>query len=194
MDGVTDDELIQNILKNNCKESWDCLIDRHSALFFFILNKYTALLQVARIDINEIKLDKKTYFIEAFSKYDPTKGTKFSTWLGHHFRFRFLNMANRHKNNDVLIEDEEIVDLIKHDEINTAALELREYALNLISQLEDKRISAIFKMRYGEEKISWQKIGRTLGMSHQTAMSLHKKGIEIVRKKSQSVSFQDTAI
>ena len=64
--------------------------------------------------------------------------------------------------------------------------ELRDYMLDLLSQIKDKRIKRIFELRYfSEEKsrMTWTDISRKVKVSSQTAINLHNKGLDSLKKK-----------
>ena len=88
----------------------------------------------------------------------------------------------------MLLEDEESDFLIeKNDEPNF--LEIKEYVLNILSQLKDKRIKKIFEIHYfsGTRKcITWEKIGKNMDVSSQTAINLHNKGRKMLVRKIKS--------
>jgi DNA-directed RNA polymerase sigma subunit (sigma70/sigma32) len=72
--------------------------------------------------------------------------------------------------------------------------EIKDYALNLLSQLRDPRIKKIFKLRYfndNSKPTTWVKIGIIMNVSTQTAINLHDKGKQIILKKMRSKDFLD---
>ena len=71
---------------------------------------------------------------------------------------------------------------------------LFEFTNNILKQLKDKRIKQIFSMRYStlDKKPSWCKVADEMKISTQTAINLHNRGIEVLRKKIKSEKFLDT--
>ncbi len=70
----------------------------------------------------------------------------------------------------------------------------REYVLNILLQIKDKRIVEVFKLRYfsGDSKKTWNSVSRKLDISIQTAINLHQKGIGILRNKIKSKDLLDS--
>ena len=62
------------------------------------------------------------------------------------------------------------------------------FICNLISQFKDERMKKVFELRYfsGSKKMTWVNIGSKLKVSAQTAINLHNKGKDMIRKKFDS--------
>ena len=58
----------------------------------------------------------------------------------------------------------------------------------LLENMQDERAKQIFKMRYFEDKknIAWAIIGKKLNISTQTAINIHNKTIDFLKKKLKS--------
>ncbi len=70
----------------------------------------------------------------------------------------------------------------------------REYVLNILYQIKDKRIAKVFKLRYFSDnsKKTWSLVSSELDISIQTAINLHSKGIQILRNKIKSKDLLDS--
>ena len=81
--------------------------------------------------------------------------------------------------------EDEILDSLKEKQDNEPTEDLFEFTGNILSQLRDRRIKTIFSLRYShtEKKPSWSKIAKKLDISTQTAINLHNRGLEVLRKK-----------
>ena len=78
----TDSELINNIKnQHDIEESLNELVERHSGIYIDMVNAYSSR-DSAFIDKDELINDKEYKIYLAALKYDETKGTKFSTYLG----------------------------------------------------------------------------------------------------------------
>ena len=63
-------------------------------------------------------------------------------------------------------------------------IEMNKFIFNTLNKIKDKRIERVYSLRYfSGEKMTWSKIGKQLGFSSQTAINLHKRGAEILRRK-----------
>jgi hypothetical protein len=71
--------------------------------------------------------------------------------------------------------------------------ELKDFALNILKQLKDKRIIKVFELRYfsNEGKVTWSKISKQMNISIQTAINLHERGRLILSKKIKSKNSED---
>ena len=105
-------------------------------------------------------------------------------------------MNKKSKDRLVATEDKSL-DVLK--EKNPFNIELQsdnnlfEFTENILSQLKDPRIKKIFSLRYSniEKKPSWCVIADKISVSTQTAINLHNRGIEILRKKIKSEKMLD---
>ena len=63
-------------------------------------------------------------------------------------------------------------------------MEMKGFIFNELEKLKDKRVSNVYKLRYySGDKMTWANIGKNLGFSSQTAINLHKKGAEVLKRK-----------
>ena len=89
-----DFELIDKIKKTQDGESLKELIQKHSGIYVDMINKYMpkSFNGVNKEDL----LEEKDYSIyNAVIKFDETKNTKFSTYLGNLTKWRCLNIYNK---------------------------------------------------------------------------------------------------
>ena len=183
----TDLFLIRKIKKSNCENSLKELIYRHSRLCFDIYHKYLPAIRASGMFPEDAICEKDYIIYKSAISYNPEKKTKFSTWLGNQVRYNCLNKINKSKPH-MLLEDEESDFLIEKNE-EPDFLEIKEYVLNILSQLKDERIKKIFEIRYfsGTRKcVTWEKIGKNMKVSSQTAINLHNKGKKILVRKIKS--------
>jgi len=72
--------------------------------------------------------------------------------------------------------------------------EIKEYTINLLNQMKDIRIKKVFMLRYfteSKQKNTWQKIGKKMDVSTQTAINLHEKGRKMLETKFKSTQFSE---
>ena len=96
-DDKSDLDLVYN-LKNNIeiKSSLNELINRHSGIFYDVLNQHSNP-QSHNQQREEIISDMELLFYNTCKKYDVERGTKFSTFLGNETRWHCLNSYNKNK-------------------------------------------------------------------------------------------------
>lgn len=184
-------QLISNVKNTNDEESLKELIDRHSGIYVDMVNKYIpkSIEGVCKEDI----LDDKNFCIyDAAIKFDESKNTKFSTYVGNLARWKCLNIYNKKikfpQNNidDIsLVKDHRSYNLSKNSEISMIEDEENlDRIFNLIKNSEDPRVEKIFKMRYknGKKLTPWKKIAKKLGLSIQGCINIHNKHLQEIKR------------
>jgi len=191
---VSDSYLTERISVSNCEDSLDELISRHSGLCFKIIKKYSGTFYAYNIDVNEASSDKNLIIWNSAKSFSPDKNVKFSTWLANQVKYSCLNALNKKSKDRLVAMEDEILDVLKEKTSEEKTDNLFEFANNILKQLKDKRIKQIFSMRYStfHKKPSWCKVAEQLNVSTQTAINLHNRGIEVLRKKIKSEKFLDT--
>ena len=191
---IEDSTLVKRVKRKKCNKSLKELIDRHSPLCYDIYKKYSAAMQSSGVCLSDIYGEKDYIVYKSAVSFDPDKKTKFSTWLGNQVRYYCLNLINGNKH--ICVGDENLdfyVDQKTEQDKRDIAGEI-DYIFNLLSQLHDKRIQKIFKLRYfhgAKNKMPWVKVAKELEVSTQTAINLHNKGVEIIFKKVKSKTLSD---
>jgi RNA polymerase sigma factor (sigma-70 family) len=192
---IEDGALAKRVRAKKCNKSLKELIQRHSPLCYDIYKKYSPAMMASGVCIADIYGEKDYIVYKSAVSYDPTKKTKFSTWLGNQVRYYCLNLINNNKY--VQVEDENLdffVDQKTEEDKKEVSGEV-DYIFNLLGQLQDKRIKKIFKLRYfdhdDKNKMPWVKVAEKLKVSTQTAINLHNKGAKIVCKKIKSKCLSD---
>ena len=91
---------------------------------------------------------------------------------------------------------EEVLDILREGNSPETSVKenIFEFTENILAQLKDKRIKKIFSLRYSkkDKKPSWCVIADEIKVSTQTAINLHNRGIQILRKKMDSEKFLDS--
>ena len=134
--------------------------------------------------------NSKDYFIyKAALSFKTVKNVRFSTWLGNYIRYKCLDFLNEtgyclsFESN----ESQVYVNVVSTNKFEEKAslLDKREFVFDALSQMKDKRVFSVYKLRYFTHypKMSWKKIGEHIGVSTQTAINLHEKGKKVVRGK-----------
>ena len=191
---VSDNYLVERIRVANCEESLGELIKRHSGLCFKIMKRYASTFYANNIDIVEASTDKNLIIWNSAKSFSVGKNVKFSTWLANQVKYSCLNALNKKSKDRLVTTENEILDVLKEKSVEEVDDNLFEFTDNILNQLKDKRIKQIFSMRYSAyyKKPSWCTVAKRLDISTQTAINLHNRGIEVLRKKIKSEKFLDS--
>ena len=193
-DNVSDNYLAERIKISNCEKSLIELIGRHSGLCFKIITRYSRTFYANNLDINDTSSDKNLIIWNSAKSFSAEKNVKFSTWLANQIKYSCLNALNKKTKDRLVPTDDQILDVLRETEEENKNDNLFEFTNNILSQLKDARIKKIFSMRYSTDykKPSWCVIARKMEVSTQTAINLHNRGIQILRKKIESEKFLDS--
>ena len=193
-DNVSDNYLVERIRVTDCENSLEELIKRHSALCFKIIKKYSSTFYANNIDIIEASTDKNLVIWNSAKSFNTDKNVKFSTWLANQIKYSCLNAINKKIKDRLVTTETEMLDVLKERPPEEAEDNLFEFASHILNQLKDKRIKQIFSLRYSSysKKPSWCTVAQQVKVSTQTAINLHDRGIEILRKKIKSEKFIDS--
>lgn len=192
---MNESQLIKKIKKHHCSDSLKALDELHGGLCVKIIKKYSGQLNAKNYSIEDLIKDKTYVVYQAALSFDPTKNVKYSSWLGNQMRYFCLNILNKNKHN-LCMDNENIKYLVEKkqvEEMNTFDPVKLDYIFDIISNMKDKRIEKIFKMRYFDSKKlkAWNEIGKKLHISTQTAINIHNKAIEFLNKKITSKNLFD---
>ena len=186
----TDKQLTDNLkLDVDTEQSLQELINRHSGIFLDIVTSFVPKGSATGCRQDLIN-DLEYYVYHASLKYDHTKKTKFSTFLGNEAKWACLNQYN--KNKKYLIADtDESRFMYENNLVSQEKPFVDESVLNkifnIIDRHPDKRVQKIFKLRYVEPKFNkltpWKKVSKELKMSIQGCINIHNSAIKIIRKE-----------
>ena len=186
----TDKQLTDNLkLDVDTEQSLQELINRHSGIFLDIVTSFVPKGSATGCRQDLIN-DLEYYVYHAGLKYDHTKKTKFSTFLGNEAKWACLNQYN--KNKKYLIADtDESRFMYENNLVSQEKPFIDENVLNkifnIIEHHPDKRVQKIFKLRYVEPKFNkltpWKKVSKELKMSIQGCINIHNSAIKIIRKE-----------
>jgi len=203
---VPDLSLIENIQKNVERDkSLNELIQRHSGIYFSIVNKFFPESKNVSAKLNidrDLVFDSKDYVIyQSALSYDKTKGAKFSTHIGNQARYFCLSQINKAKSfvpfepaefENMFVDESAAV----HEKIDAS---LSSTVIDIIKHMPDERIFEIFKLRYldskGDRVTPWSKIHKKIPhakakgrhLTIQGCINLHNKAIKEIQKKIKRV-------
>jgi DNA-directed RNA polymerase specialized sigma subunit len=188
MEILSDSDLIENIKNaNNVDESLQELINRHSGIYLEMVN---AFLRNCNNDSlkDDIVSEKALIIYNSALKYDSTKGTKFSTFLGNEAKWTCLNASNKNKK-FLELNDQNFDFQTLKEEKETEKEDFKNQILNKFRKhldvYPDKRVSKIFNMRYENvNKLTpWRKISKEMDLSIQGCINIHNSALKTIAKK-----------
>lgn len=189
--------LVSNVQNSNDEESLKELIRRHNPMCFSLYKKYSFAIETSGTHLEDLVSLKDYIIYQSAKSFDANKKSKFSTWLYNQIRYQCLNSINENKNT-LTMETDKLNFLIeqsnKNNLPNISIKDTNEYVFTILNSLADKRIPSIYKMRYfnGKKLMAWSKIAKKMGISTQTAINLHRKGMNLLKTKLNSKNFLET--
>lgn len=190
---TTDKELVKTVQKGDpaISRALNLLIERHSGIYISMVNSYLSNPKATLQQHKQEILQEKDYHIYmAAMKYDPDRGTKFSTHLGNETKWLCLNFFNKTKNRTRL--EQEYKDEVKVVDFIDPFLEIEEEDLldqihNLASRHTDARVGEIFRLRYkigeGNKVMAWERISKKIGISIQGCINIHNKALTTIKSQ-----------
>lgn len=193
----TDLSLVKSIKKTGDNDSFKEVCRRYENVFYKVCQKYVTPLKMSGINVQDIFDEKNCIIFHCVNTFKSKKNTKLSTWIGNYARYLCLNSINARRF-ELPSSDDDIKRYIEESQATQNYLhagnveEDFKYVLNIISQVSDDRIAQIFKLRYfSGKKMIWVDIARKMRISTQTAINLHNKGLELLRRKIKSKNISD---
>jgi RNA polymerase sigma factor (sigma-70 family) len=192
-----DDVLITNIKRaHEENDSLKELVNRHSGIYLDMINTYVPSNNIFT-NKDELINDKEYNIYQAALKYDPSRGAKFSTYLGNETKWMCLNIYNKNKKHPEIATEEIHLELQsqpdgltnQHDQ--SIKKELLRTVLDFIKEYPDERIEKIFTMRYVEgsknKVMPWKSVSAELNMSIQGCINIHNSTIEKIKIKLKEI-------
>ena len=154
------------------------------------------------VDRDDVIEDKDFSIYRAILSFDPTRNTKFSTYLGNDTKWKCYNMFNRakkyapleyaHLDIDEMKQDKRFVDeafetTLKTRETFQQIHKIYDFAL----EQPDKRVALIVELRYkigqGNTTMPWKKVAEKVGISIQGCINIHNKFLKEVKKNLRKI-------
>mgnify|MGYP000371150078 CR=1 FL=1 len=183
-----------NLAKQGDDRSLKQIIDQHSGICVSVYKKYTNMSSISGVTRDDIESSKDYIIFNSVKSYDPSRGSKFSTWLANQTRYYCLNSINKNKN--ISPSDEETIGYLidkKHfeDFKDNDAIEFKNETVNEIKKILDcisnKKIKKCIEKKYfsGENK-TYTIIAEEMNVTVQTVINWHNKFIKLVKQKLNS--------
>lgn len=185
---IPDEELCSFIQENkNIEKSLSELISRHSGLCVTIINSYMGNDNL--IAKNEMLAEKDYFIYQTSLKFDKSKNTKYSTYLGNEIKWKCLNIYNYNKNKKTIPVEENLFNNLNFQYNETKQgddSDVFNYIIKRVSSHSDPRVKKIFNLRYVVGKnnsvMPWKYISKNLGMSIQGCINIHNNVINKLKK------------
>lgn len=194
----TDIHLIELVKNSGDNDSFKEICSRYENVFYKICQKYASTLMSVGVDPKDIFEEKNCIILDCIKKFDPSKNTKLSTFIGNYARYLCLNSINERKfimpsmpdDTSKFIEEKQQKTNYNNESFNK---EDYNYVANLLEQLKDERIKQIIYLRYfaNNKKMIWSDVSKKMGISTQTILTLHGRGMELLRNKIKSHNISD---
>jgi len=175
---------IKKIQTKDCDDSLAKVITRYSPVFLSMYSKYSAAISKSGADPNDILSDKNLIIYESAKSFNLEKGSSFCTWLSNNVKYKCLHLMGKSTKIIKLCEKVKTNTLADNDGNPYANKEMKSFIFSELSRMKDPRIQKVYSLRYfSGGKMTWSKIGKMLGFSSQTAINLHRKGAEVLKRK-----------
>ena len=193
----SDKELTDNLkLDIDTEESLRELVNRHSGIFIGIVAYYIPKGSPSG-NRQELIDDLEYHVYNASLKYDASKKTKFSTFLGNEAKWACLNQYNKNKKYYItdtpesrFMYEKKFCDQDKPS-VNEKTL---TQIFEIIKSHPDPRVQSIFKLRYINANFNkltpWKKISHELEMSIQGCINIHNSAIKTIRKELKKEDYE----
>lgn len=183
-----DNELVCYIQNNeNTNACLQELINRHSGIFYDMVNKLVPK-ESTVCNKNDLLSERDYHIYNSALKFDPSRGTKFSTFLGNETKWLCLNSYNKAKRKKIDYKTVEEINLVNNltddDKID---MHLLNEIMFIIDKHPDARVSKIFRMRYNDgdnyKLLPWKKIAPHVKLSIQGCINVHDSVVKEIKKK-----------
>jgi RNA polymerase sigma factor (sigma-70 family) len=184
----SDLKLVLAVKNDQCEKSFLELSEKYSNVFYKICQKYTPALVVSGVCPDDIYKEKTFILYKCALSFDPSRNTKFSTWLGNYARYICLHAINA-KKFILPSTDEEISQFIedKQQQINynfSKREEDYELVTSLLSKINDERFRKVLTLRYlADTKKTWKQIAEDMDVSVQTVITIHNRALQFLKNK-----------
>lgn len=187
MENLSDLQLVENIKNEvDVEQSLSELINRHSGIYLDMVNSF--LRNCENQSLRDDIINDKDYMIyNSALKYDPEKGTKFSTFLGNEAKWACLNASNKQRKYLEMTDQNFDFEQLRH-ETNIHKINIQEEILKSfqkeLENVTDDRVKKIFEMRYsGLKKLTpWRKISKKMNLSIQGCINIHNSALKKISK------------
>jgi len=190
---LEEDLSLINLAKDGDNNSIQKLIDKHSGICVDVYKKYINLPNVSGFVSDDI-ISSKDYIIYNSAKtYDPSRGSKFSTWLANQTKYYCLNSINKYgklipTDDSILFNSIESSNLTSSDseKVNDTKSAIIEIIKETLGSLSNKKIKKCIEIKYfsnDENRKTYTDVASEMNVTVQTVINWHNKFIKMVKQK-----------
>lgn len=183
----SDLSLINKIQKDNDGSCLEELIQRHSGIYIYIVDKYTK--NKSYVTNRDFILDDKDYMIyQSALSYKPDKKSKFSTFLANQTKWKCLNAINSSKNKPTTDIDKIYGRVSEEDDSYQIVCKMEAFDCfnKMLNEESDPRVKKIIDIRYdttNTKLIPWRIVSAKLNLSIQGCINIHNRFINKVKQQ-----------
>jgi len=193
IDSLSEDLNLINSVKNGDSDAIKLLIDKHSGVCVNTYKRYINLPSLCGFISDEIISSKDYIIYNSARSYNPTMGSKFSTWLSNQTRYFCLNCITKYSKL-VPVPDQDLLNMVEHENKKNSQSLLQKEAKNetleivkeTIPELKNKKIQECITRKYFSKEDrykSFTEVAKEMNVTVQTAINWHKKFIKLIRQK-----------
>ena len=177
-DNLSDVDLIGKVKGAKDSSALNELVARHSGIFYQVVKSYSWVPPVEQQDL----IDHKAYFIYNYAlDFKPEKNVKFSSYVGQRIKYECQSLIGKNQNIDEISDNIPAPTPVDHNS------EIMDFVVKNGSKIDDDKFLEfleIFKLRhFGEKKMSWQAIGKIVGLSNEGARKIYLRYISSIKRR-----------
>jgi RNA polymerase sigma factor (sigma-70 family) len=174
------------------------LIKKHSGICVEVYKKYIGLPNISGFISEDIISSKDYVIFNSVKTYDPSHGSKFSTWLANQMRYYCLNTINK-SSKLVPTEDSLLINIIEKNTQESSPARIEELkdkkneALEMVKQtlenLKNKKIKqCVQKIYFSEDDVkkTYTQVAKEMNVTVQTVINWHNKFLKLIKNKYNS--------
>lgn len=175
--------LINQVKETGSSEAFREITQRHSGLYLQVLDNSLPSEQFP-LQKEDFRAEREFYIYDAVMKFEPSKGMKFSTYLGQTIKWKCLTLRHRGNDKDTCsleplssyMEEQEYLPPQRKEQIE----KIFQYAENF----PDETVRNVVLARYndGRKTLSWKKVADKVGISSREANLAYQKFVKEAKK------------
>jgi RNA polymerase sigma factor (sigma-70 family) len=179
--------------KSGDNDSMVEIIKRHSGICVNVYKKYINIPNLSGCISDDIVSSKDFVIYNSVKTYDPSQGSKFSTWLANQMRYYCLNTINK-SSKLVPTEDTLLNNIIEKKHNDESILyekdekekekEKLESVKKTLASLENKKIKeCIERIYFSKEgnKKTYTQVAKEMSVTVQTVINWHNKFLKLIK-------------
>jgi len=191
-----DSELISSVVNSSCSDSYLELCRRYEKVFYKVCQRYSSVFTSVGIPIADILDDKDSIIYFCVKKFDPTRGAKFSTFVGNYARFLCLKsiLSKKHCSD---FSDDSINELIESRQIaqeyeSSNTIFGASLVNEAVEKLENPIHRKIIHLKYYAQAgpVTWKTIANDMKISVPTVIGIHGRAIRNLKRKIKTLELQ----